>query len=251
VGHLSAPATPRAVGIVTGLKAEARLVRRAIARQDLDVDIAVACAGPGPECALRAARMLIEDGAAALASVGLAGGLKPTAWPGMVIVARSVVAPDGTRYDTDAAWRTRLVAALIGDDDVVEGGLCGADAPVLAAADKAALHAATGAHAVDTESHAVAAAAAVAGIPFAAVRAVADGAGRSVPDGLARSVRADGAIAPLVALGWAAARPLRVGSLVGCALDARRARDSLRRVLAAAGAVGGLAFADIGTGEKA
>jgi adenosylhomocysteine nucleosidase len=235
---VSAPAGAPPVGIVTGLASEARLVRRALAHGEAQAGITVACAGPGPEHARAAVHGLIAGGAAALASVGLAGGLKPSAWPGLVVVARRVVTADGAGWDTDTEWRARLVAALIGDDDVLEALLCGADAPVLSAADKAALFAATGAHAVDTESHAVAAAAHEAGVPFAALRAVADPAGRTVPEGLARSVRADGSIAALAALGWAAARPLRLGLLVACARDARRAMQSLRRVLAATGAVG-------------
>lgn len=232
------------VGVVTGLQREAGAVRRALRLRPPKAEVMVACHGPGPIRAAAAARALLDEGVEALASVGLAGGLKPSMWPGTVVVAREVVAADGTCTLTDAEWRGRLIARLMSDDDVVEGRLYGADAPVLSAADKAALFEASEAAAVDMESHAVAAVARLAHVPFVALRAVADAPGRSVPV-LARSgLRDDGSITPWPVLGRVLTRPWRLPALLATALDAHRGMAALRRVLAQTGGVGGVTMPD-------
>ena len=239
------------VGIVTGLEAEAARIRRALARRPPEAEVRVACHGPGPVRARAAARALLEDGVEALASVGLAGGLKPNLWPGMVVIAREVVTAAGTRSETDPGWRGRLIARLIGDDDVIEGRLYGADAPVLDAEAKAALYADSEALAVDMESHAVAAIARQARLPYMAVRAIADSPQRTVPVAALSGLREDGSITPWPVLARLAARPWRLWALAATALEGRRGLAGLGRVLAATGAVGGLAFPGLGLGEEA
>jgi hypothetical protein len=81
------------------------------------------------------------------------------------------------------------------------GAILGLDRMVLSTAEKAALHARTGAVAVDMESHRVAVAAAAAGLPVLAVRAIGDPAGRALPALAARALGEDGRprIGPVVA----------------------------------------------------
>ena len=105
-------------------------------------------------------------------SVGYCGGLDPTLIVGSVVSAAAVLAPDGARFPADPLGEPAVTVAT-------------ADAALPAAADKAALFAATGAAVVDMEAAGVAEACAEAGVPFAAVKVVTDAAGDDLPAGLA------------------------------------------------------------------
>lgn len=228
---------PDLIGVVTGLKVEAALVTASVGQQG------VLCAtglGPGPAAA--AARRLLGDGARALASVGLAGGLAPGLAPGQVLIARHVLRPDGRALEIDAAWRIRLLTRLLDSEPAMEGVLQGSDRPVLDTAAKAALHGAGGAHAVDMESHVVAAVADGAGVPFAAIRAIADPAERTVPRIALAGLRADGGVDAAAVFKKAMAAPWLFPGLIRAALDSRRGLKALSRVLAILGP--GLAFID-------
>ncbi len=228
---------PGLIGVITGLKIEAALVKAGIGRD------AVLCAsglGPGPAAA--AARRLLGEGARALASVGLAGGLAPGLAPGRVVIARQVLRPDGRSLEIDAAWRIRLLSRLSDSEPAMEGVVQGSDRPVLDTAAKAALHRSSGAHAVDMESHAVAAVADEAGVPFAAIRVIADPAQRAVPRIALAGLRADGGVDAAAVIKKAMAAPWLFPGLIRAALDSRRGLNALGRVLAALGP--GLAFSD-------
>ena len=228
---------PDLIGVVTGLKVEAALVGAGIGSQR------VLCAtglGPGPAAA--AARRLVGDGARALASVGLAGGLAPALASGHVVIARHVLRPDGMRLETDAAWRARILTRLADHESVIEGVVQGCDRPVLDTAAKAALHGAGGAHSVDMESHVVAAVADQAGVPFAVIRAIADPAERAVPRIALAGLRADGGVDAAAVIKKAVAAPWLFPALIRVASDSRRGLGALGRVLAILGP--GLAFID-------
>ena len=87
---------PPRLGIVTGLAAEARI---AGCFQGI-----VAVAGASPARASAQASALIDRGIDGLVSFGVAGGLNPALAPGTVVIAGQVLAPDGTRFETDPAW---------------------------------------------------------------------------------------------------------------------------------------------------
>src|ERR1700744_2876811 len=74
--------TRPAIGFVTGLTAEAKLLEK--------TGFLVAAGGGWPEGAHRAAERLIGQGAEALVSFGLAGGLEPDARPGTLLVPKAV-----------------------------------------------------------------------------------------------------------------------------------------------------------------
>ncbi len=120
------------IAILTGLGSEAALVARAL-RREPESPVVVRCGGVGPEAARAAARDLLDGGATALASFGLAGGLKPDYWPGLAVVASEVVTPEGRGYAIDRAWHSRLLAATMGQDWVFDGRLCGSDSAALMA----------------------------------------------------------------------------------------------------------------------
>ena len=112
---------------------------------------------------------------------------------------------------------------------MIVADLAGVDAAVLTVDGKAALHARTGAVAVDMESHVAAAYAAEHGIPFAAIRAVCDPAERSLPPWIGAALRPDGGTDIPAILRHLLAQPADIAQLIRLARDANAAFGSLRR----------------------
>lgn len=169
----------------------------------------------------------LPAGVTAVLSFGIAGGLDPSTRPGDLIVASRVRAPSGA-YAADADWAAAL-ARLTG---ARLGILAGATAAVATPAAKRALHAGTGALAVDMESAAAAAHAAAHRLPFAVLRAIADPHDTALPRAALVGLRPDGGTAPWRVLAALARRPGELPALLRVARDARAAIDSLRRVAA-------------------
>ena len=217
------------LGVVTGMAAEAQCLPRPGADDALDV----VCSGGDSGRAAGAAARLIEQGAGALLSFGLAGGLDPALRPGALVVVETVIAPDGGRWETDRRWREALRAALAAMQPV-GGALAGSDRVVATVAEKRRLFEATGACAVDMESHAVARVAADRGVPFAALRAVVDPAGRALPGVARTALDSDGRLRTLSVLLRVVKRPREAPGLVPAAWDFSRALAALRRAAAAA-----------------
>jgi adenosylhomocysteine nucleosidase len=174
-----------AVGVVTALAAEARQLSSSISRHAsvvrLDDGTLVAVGGVGPDAATRTARRLLDAGATALVSWGLAGGLDPSLRAGTVFLPDRVLAIDGPALATSAYWVDGLQAGIAGNCQVARGTLLTSPRAIGAVADKAAAWRSTGAGAVDMESHAVGRAALSRGLPFIAVRVIIDAAHDAVP----------------------------------------------------------------------
>jgi adenosylhomocysteine nucleosidase len=205
------------LSIVVGLAAEARIARR------LGV---VAIGGGSSAGAAAAARGLLERGATALVSFGLAGGLDPRLRPGDVVLPARVLA-GGESLATDPL----LSRSLARTEREAACCLLAWDRVVATAEEKARLWRDTGAVAVDMESGAVALAAIAAGLPFAVLRVICDAAARDLPPAaLAALDHAGGIGLARVALS-VLRRPAQVPALLGLARDAAVAR----RVLAAFG----------------
>ena len=176
------------VGIVTGLSAELRIARRA-----LDEPRHLACAGASAARAAAEAERLVEAGARALLSFGVAGGLDPELAPGTVVLSDALIRLDGERLACDAAWHAAILAAARqADAKILGGAMVGSDKAVVEPAHKQQLHRDSGALAVDMESHAVAGVAAARGLPFLALRALADPAGRALPRSVLGIIGEDG-----------------------------------------------------------
>jgi len=172
---------PVAVIAVAGMAFEARIAARAGTR--------AICVGNAPKLADSLARAIGDD-CCGLISFGLAGGLSPELQAGTCVVGSTILA--GTaRFTTDRDWARNLLQAIPG---AVHGGIVGVHAPIAHPDAKRALHAGTGAMAVDTESHVVASVAAARGIPMAAVRVITDSAQYALPQCALAAVRADGTI---------------------------------------------------------
>jgi hopanoid-associated phosphorylase len=165
----------------------------------------------------------------AVVSIGIAGGLDPMLVPGDVIVATGVVASD-RRHQVSLELALRLATRLSNYPKlVVLAKLAGVDAAVTSPAAKMALRRATGAVAVDMESHVAAGFAAAHRLPFAAVRVVCDPADRTLPHLVAKALRPDGEISLLGVLGGLIARPRQVAALTRVASDFGEGLRALRR----------------------
>ncbi len=188
------------------------------------------CSGASAERARDGARRLVSDGAAALLSFGLAGGLDPALEAGRVVLADYVVTPNGRHLPTDGAWRERLLAALGGRLTVVVAPVVGSEQPVLDPQAKRTLFEATSAAAVDMESHAVADVAREAELPFLVLRAIADPVGHRVPRIALAGLGADGRTRPGAVLRRLLVRPWEGAALLRIAADSARGLTALRRV---------------------
>ena len=209
--------TRRPVVAVTGLLAEARVAAGPGVRT---------IAGGGGVAALTALLQAeLAQGAGAVMSFGIAGGLAGHLACGTWVVARAIVTPVA-RWSCDEAWVRSLTARLPG---AVTADLAGVDVPVAEPASKRALQRATGAAAVDTESHVVAALAAAHGVPFAAFRVVADSARRALPPAALVALAADGRIRGTAVLASLARTPTQLPALLRTAIDAGAALRALSR----------------------
>lgn len=190
--------------------------------------------GIGSERAAAAAGRAIAAGATGLVSFGIAGGLDANLKAGDVVLPDEVVAPDGRRLKTDADWLAGLLEQ-VGKAGIVRGVLAGSDSGVSSPEAKRRLAGQTGAVAVDMESHAIAAAAAEAGVAFVVVRAVADSQSRTVPKWLSRHIDADGAVRQGAIAVEALFRFRELPVMIGLAADSRRAHRALRHFASVAG----------------
>lgn len=183
-------------------------------------------AGGGDSARLsRALKAAIGRGACGIISFGIAGGLQPGLAPGAWLVARAVVVGE-ERFVADPAWAAALRQALPGAEFA---DLAGVDLPVAQSGGKRALQEATGAAAVDMESHLVARIAAAHGLPFAGFRVIADPAERSLPAAALVGMKADGTTDVPAVLRALVAAPAELPALMRTALDARAAFSGLAR----------------------
>lgn len=205
----------RALAVVVGMASEARIARRLCAPVEIG--------GGSMSGALRAAEQLVANGASALLSFGLAGGLAPELHAGTVIVPRAVVTERG-RFEVDPA----LAACLGGFTPHV---VYGADDVVAAVDAKRALHERTECDAVDVESGAVAEVAHARRVPFAVLRAVCDPAERALPTAAVLALTAEGRVDARRVMLSIAREPGQIGGLLALAWDATAARRALMRTI--------------------
>ena len=207
--------------VVTGMAAEARLA-----------------AGPGVTTIMaggnsaRLRSMLharLQPDCRAVISVGIAGGLDPSLEPGDVIVATGVATAD-RRHAASPIVARRIAARLSNHPKrVIMADLAGVDSAVRSPGAKRALRSATGALAVDMESHVAAAFAAQHGLPFAAVRTVCDPAHRALPELTATALRPDGEVSLGGVFRSLWQRPVQVLAMPRLARDAAEGFRALRR----------------------
>jgi uridine phosphorylase len=216
------------LGVITGLAYEAECLRRAFGATSIAIEVT---GGQGARVA-PAARRLLDRGATALLSFGMAGGLDPALAPGRIVIGEGVLLPDGRVLPADQVWGTALRLAAL-PEGASFGIVAGVDAPITAVADKYALHRHANALAVDMESHAVALAA-EGRAALAVVRIIVDPATRVVPVAAVAAMRDDGGIDLPALLRSLLRRPGQVPGMIMLARDAAAARIGLRRAAALA-----------------
>ena len=235
------------LGIVTGLKSEARILR------GLDVRC-ISIGGKARSAPDKIAR-LIEGGVTGLVSFGIAGALHPALRTGDVVVADAVMDEAGTTWPGHRAWIDAFVPHTLavtpalrrgpsegqaraaewipaqGRDDDRWGGkvgvILGLDRLLSTPREKAAAFARTGALAIDMESHHVARAAARHGLPFIAIRAISDQANETLPACFADFVDADGGTKLSAVLAALIFRRVTLRELIATGRASRRAHQAL------------------------
>lgn len=213
------------IGIICGLKSEAAVVRAAVR----DEKIRVAVSGANAKRAEELAMQMCTDGARAILSVGVSGGLDPALASGALLIGEKVVTANGDAWSTDLT----LLSALEDESKLLgarRATLYGSDEIIADAAAKRKLFEASAA-AVDMESHGVARAAARAGVPFIAFRAVADPADRALPPAALNAVAEDGSTRTLATLGAALRDPKQFPALIQLRADSDAALKTLRSSL--------------------
>ncbi len=209
---------------MTGLVAVSGMRREA---KCFGADCTIVLSGGGDNHALAAdLEAAIKRGGRAILSAGLCGGLDPALAPGSVILATTIMT-SGVRFDCDEQWRAAVRDRLA----VVEGPLTGSDRIVGLPAQKAQLRAATGALAVDLESHIAAHLAARHGLPFCALRVIADGAQHRLPPAVHVAMTREGKVSLPRVLMALTREPKQLGELVATGWRAQTAFSSLFRSL--------------------
>lgn len=199
------------LGVVTGLQAEARWLSRA--------GFMVQVGGGTPEGARVMAQKLVDEGAKALLSFGLAGGLQPGLPPGTLLVPRCVLTSTKF-YDCDPALMSFLGSAcplplLAGQTIAVTG------------AEKSALFERYKTASIDLESGSVAEVAAQNALPFAVLRAVADPAERTLPPAALVALKDDGSLDSWSLICSILRQPQQIPALIKIGQDAKAARRNL------------------------
>lgn len=222
-----------ATGVVAALAAEARTLGSAKRRSDglaaVGGGILVAVSGIGCAAAALAARKLVDAGATALLSWGVAGGLDPQLRAGTLCLPNEVISGDGASFATSHHWRELLSAAIPARRAVVNGKLLTSARAIDAVVDKASAFRETGAAAVDMESLAVAEIAATHRLPFIAVRAIVDTAADALPESVVAASRAGQVQIWRLARGLARS-PMDMAALLRLAQRYRAATRSLAAV---------------------
>ena len=222
-----------AVGVVAALAAEARALGPVVKRMGdvgcLGDGTLLAVSGMGQPAAGQAAGRLIEAGATALLSFGLAGGLDPKLPAGSVVLPREVISRDGARFPTSVDWRERLTAVILTQGPVAGGALLTSERAIDAVADKAAAFRETGAVAVDMESLAVAQVAARHRLPFIVVRVIVDTAADVLPAAVVAATQG-GQVRIWRLIGGLALAPAELAALIRLASRYRAAILSLTTV---------------------
>jgi adenosylhomocysteine nucleosidase len=234
-----------AAGVVAALDAEARTLGPLSKREDglwLTAEgTLVAVSGVGHMAAADSARALIEAGATALVSWGMAGGLDPELLAGAVCLPSVVISAEGAHFATDPHWRELVRSAIHGHRTVVHGTLLTTLHAIDRVDAKRTAFRETGAVAVDMESTAIAAVAATRGVPFLAIRVIVDSAADSLPPSVV-AASAAGQVRKAHLIRGLLRSPADIAPLLRLAKRYRAATQALRAV-ARSGALAPLSLA--------
>ena len=202
---------------VTGLAREARIVAGA--------GVTVLSCGGRAGLLRESLERAMTKNTDGIISIGIAGGLSPSLKSGDCVIASEIVS-EGQHIPTDAFWTQRLAARL---PDAVVAPMAGSQGIVFGPTSKADLFRATGAYAVDMESHIVARFASEHRIPFAVLRAIADPAASELPALVAGAITPAGRVNLLGVLKAVLLDPRKVPALIRTARESKAGFDALLR----------------------
>lgn len=151
------------LGILCGFAAEAQVAKK--------LSPLVACSGAVEALAMQRAEKLVQDGATALLSFGVAGGLADGLDSTTIVIPHEVKGKNGARWACDTALIRRFKNAA---PSALHGAVYGSTHLVPTPAKKKTLHAETNCMIVDMESHVIAMTADKYALPFAVLRGVSD-----------------------------------------------------------------------------
>ena len=162
-----------------------------------------------------------------IVSLGLAGGLAPIPQVGDALIGSHVVT-EREHYASDPGWSKVLRTKLPEAHSVV---MAGVEEPAMHMGAKKELFRATGAHAVDLESHIAARFAHERGIPFVVLRVISDDCHRTLPPAALVRLSLNGNPRLFAVLGSLIREPGQFGELMRTAREAGIALKTLQRVL--------------------
>lgn len=213
------------IGIVCGLKSEAAAVRASMKAAGVDEKkVRIGVSGADAARAEAITQGFLDDGAAAIVSAGLCGGLDPKLKSGDVVLGERVVSAQGDiviadkRLSAAADKFSPRHVAIFGSDEIVDS-----------LDKKQALYRRYAAETVDMESHGAARAAAKAAIPFIAIRVVADGHDRVLPKAALNAVTPSGGVNVLNVLAECVKSPQQFEQIALLGRDSGTATEALRR----------------------
>jgi len=195
----------------------------------------LAVSGMGMAAASQSAQALVEAGAGALVSWGMAGGLDPALVAGTVFLPSEVVAAEGVVLSTASHWRERLSMAVRTQPAttlpiILQGRLLTSPKAIGSLSEKAALFQQTGAAAVDMESLAIAEIAHTHQLPFIAIRVIVDSAGDTLPRAVTAAADSEGHLQVWRLMGALARAPADLPPLMRLARRYRAANRSLAAI---------------------
>ncbi|MGI9481230.1 MAG: hypothetical protein ACR2OR_02625 [Hyphomicrobiales bacterium] len=222
------------IGIITGLVLEAEILSGEAKAWGAEAP-RVYVSGPGLSGAAQNAEMLIHEGATALLSFGIAGGLSGDVAPGDMIVPERVSRPGKPVFECDANWRSSLLEK-VQTHLIVHGGTLLSDQAAAATPErKRQLFEQTNALAIDMESAAIAEVAEEADVPFIAVRAIADSASEALPPLAATAINENGRLNAGAVAKSLLIHPTQITELPALARQTNLAKYSLRNLSRLAG----------------
>lgn len=216
------------LGVITGLKFEAEILRKAAKRKKTILPMIASAAG-NQQRAYDLACGFVERGARGLVSFGIAGGLSHEAPVGALILPGLVICEKGSEYHPDKTWRSAYLGRLPLKMAPVTGPLISLPVALELEPDKRAAHEKTGALGVDMESFGVARAARDCGVPFIVVRAISDAVTDTLPASLVPAMTEDGGISAAALFKGIVKNPSDLLHLPAFGVKTARANRTLRR----------------------
>ena len=196
---------------VTGLAREARLIS--------SPHLAVAIGGGDNEALRARIEYALRDRPRRIVSVGVCGALSPDLKVGDCIVATEIVTNTEV-LETHRHWTRELLAQV---PKAQPASLAGIDHILADSAAKKRLHEATGAAAVDMESHIAARVARAHGLPFAAFRVVSDSSEQTLPPAALVAMAPNGGVNLRALLLSLLGNPGQIPALIRTAWEAEKA----------------------------